>query len=1119
MKIYAFSTGMPKIWPPKKFLLVMKITAFLLLVVVMQVSATVSAQNINLSENNASLKKLFKEVRKQSGYNFVYTEGMLKNAKPVNIQIHSATLAKALDQMFSDQPLTYTISGNTVVVKEKEQSGNVKTVSSTPITISGTVTDEKGEPLPGATITVLETNASTSTDVNGHYKIVAEDKQTLVFSFIGYKKAQVVVNNNPVINVRLQTTSNVLNELVVVGYGTQKKVNLSGAVSVVGSKEIEDRPVTGTINALEGTVPGLTVISNNGQPGRDAGSINIRGESLNGVSPLVVIDGVISSTGDLNAINPEDIDNISVLKDAASASIYGNRADGGVILVTTKKGKKGTAQITYSTYVGKNKPVALPDYLPSWQAATLYNEARQNEGHAPVYTAAQIQKFKDGSDPYNYPNTDWLKLFYRGNGFQQNHYVGVSGGSDKTTYALSMGYFDENGITPKTNTQRYTARLNLNTQIKDNLSAFGYLSYTYQPLTEPQSSLSADQGFDQIIRQFNRISPIIPAYYQNGQYGHIADGSPLAWLNSPSYNDQNATNFQGSVGIDWTIIAGLHLKPTLNYKSTINQNKNFVSSIQYYNADGSLSGVPNISNSTDNYNSTTYVAPQLLLEYDKAIGAHNFKVLAGASQEYTGYYTLTGYRQGFLNNALSDLSVAPTTGETSTADSYQIALRSFFGRINYDYKGKYILEGDIRDDGSSRFAPANRWGVFPGVSGAWRISEEDFFNSLKSTVSNLKLRASWGKLGNQAITGVYPAIATISSGMNYPFGGTVIGGVAPTVGVDPSIVWEKTTQTDIGMDADFLKVFSLGVDYFVKSSSDALYQSSLPSTYGLTAPYVNGSSYQNKGWELALTYHDSAGDFHWNVMGNAAFVQNKVTSLGNNNAPQISGAYIKEVGQPQNSFYGYVAEGIFQNTAQVSAHASQTGISPNTAPGDLIYKDVNGDGKVNAQDRVVLGSHFPKVTFGLNLNVSWKQFDLAGFFQGAAGVKNYITGIALGQNGIATGKPTSAMLDSWSPSNPNATFPRLWLNYTQNNPSSVTSSFWVRNASYVRLKNLQLGYTLPVTWLQSIGVKKLRVYYSGQNILTFTSFYKWIDPEAPSGESGYDFPQVKINSLGLNVIF
>ncbi len=984
---------------------------------------------------------------------------------------------------------------------------------------------DNGQTLPGVSVSIKGTSTGVVSDKDGQYAIEVPAKGTLVFSSMGYDVQEIKTDGKTVINVMLTSSVKGLNEVVVVGYGTQKKANLTGAVSGITSAQIEDRPVTGVTNALEGTMSGVTIVSNNGQPGKDAGAINIRGiGTLNNTNPLIVIDGIISTPTDMNAINPDDIDNVSVLKDAASSSIYGSRAANGVIAITTKKGKKGTSQITYSDYFGKQSATALPDYLPSWQAATLYNQARVNEGGTALYTPQQIQTFKDGSDPFNYPNTNWLGLFYNGSGFQQNHYLGVNGGNDKTQYAFSVGYFDQDGITEKTNTQRYTTRLNLNTKVNDKLSAYANISYTYQPLTEPQSSLSADQSFSQVIRQINRISPIIPVTYANGDYGHISDGNPLAWVNSPSFNDQNAYNLQGIAGADWEIVKGLHLKPSLAYKLAQNKNDNFVSSIQYYNPDGSASGQANISNATDTYNSTTVVTPQVILDYGLKVGDHNFKALAGYSQEYTNYYTLSGYRQGFLNNALSDLDVAPTTGETSTSDSYEQALQSVFGRVNYDYKGKYLIEGDIRDDGSSRFAPNNRWGVFPGASAGWRISEEDFFAPLKSAVQNLKLRGSWGQLGNQNITVagtnyLYPYIPTVSAGQNYPFGGVVVGGVAPVNGANTDITWETTTETDLGLDADFLNnKLSLTADYYIKNTTGILYNLPVGGTYGLLPPVQNTSSVQNKGWEFGLTYHNRSGDFSYGVSGNISFVKNTVTSLGPSASPVINGATITKVGLPINSFWGYQSTGLFQTAAQVSAHATQNLGGP-TGPGDLIYKDQNGDGVIDGNDKVYLGSNFPKTTFGLNLNLGWKQLDLTAFFQGAANVQNMISGAILGQNGNAVGKPTSALLDSWSPTNTNTDFPRLWINYAQNNPSSNPSSFWVRNASYVRLKNVQLGYTLPKRWADAIGISKLRVYYSGQNLLTFTSFYKWVDPEAPLGESGYDYPQVKINTIGLNVTF
>lgn len=1110
-----------------KLFLIMRLSAFLLLVSILQVrAASTAAQTINLNASNASLTSVLKQIQKQSSFNIIYDAQMIKKAVAVNVHLNNVSLVNALEQCFQGQPFTYVVNDNTIIITPKKQEEKPAPA----IIIKGIVKDSKGLPIPGVSVKLKGTVIGTQTNTDGSYTITANNSNDiLTFSFIGFLTQEVAVGDKTRIDIVLVDQDSRLSEVVVVGYGTQKKANLTGAVSTVSSAQLENRPVTGVTNALAGTVPGLTIITNNGQPGKDAGSINLRGQSLNATNALVVIDGVISGTNELNNINPNDIDNVSVLKDAASASIYGNRASGGVIVITTKKGKKGTAVITYNNSFGKNTAVALPDYLPSWQAATMYDQALVNEGGTALYTNAQIQKFKDGSDPFNYPNTDWLKYLYSGNGFQQNHYIGVSGGSDKTTYSLSAGYFDQNGITPNTNTKKYTARLNLNTQLKDNLSAFGYFSYDYQPVSEPQNSRGSSPDFSQVIFQFNRISPIIPAYYANGQYGSISDGSPLAWLKSPSFNRQNYYNFQGSVGIDWEIIKGLHFKPSLNYKFNTNQNTNFTSSIQYYNAQGGTNGTANLASSLQEYGSFTYVSPQALLEYGTKIGNHNIKVLVGASQEYSKNYYLRGYREGFINSSLSDLDSAPPANQSTGSNTHDVALRSIFGRVNYDYKGKYLIEGDMRYDGSSRFAPDNRWGVFPGASVGWRVSEEDFFSSLKSTISSLKLRASWGKLGNQDLVNnnnpdasYYPAVATVSSGQNYPFAGTVIGGLAPINGVEPAIVWEKSTQTDIGLDADFLNVFSLTVDYFNKKTSDALYQVTLPATYGLNPPYVNASTSQNTGWEFALTYHDKAGDFSWNVTGNAALIKNKVLKLGTTNAPQINppnypNGIINEVGQPLASFYGYVAEGLFQNQAQVNAHASQAGLGTNIGPGDIMYKDLNGDGKIDANDKTVLGSNFPKVTYGLNLNLNWKEFDFTAFFQGAAGVKNYIQLVQLGQNGIATGKPTSAMLDSWTPSNPNATFPRLWITYGQNDPSSTVSSFWVRNADYLRLKNVQLGYTLPVNWAKKIGVKKLRVYYSGQNLLTFTSFYKWVDPEISAGQNGGGYPQLKINSFGLNV--
>jgi TonB-linked SusC/RagA family outer membrane protein len=1107
----------------KKIFMRVNITALIIVIGLVQASAATFAQKISLNEKNASLAKVISSIEQQSGYVFFYDNKDLAQ-ETVTVQLKDASINEILDECFKTLPLTYKIANKTIVLSKIEPTllDKLKSALSISTTITGTVLDEQNKPLPGVTVIIKGTSTGTVTDEKGKFSIAIANKDVvLTFSFIGYDAQDIKVDNKSVINITMVSGAKALNELVVVGYGSQKKVNLTGSVSTVNAEQLENRPVTGVANALEGTMAGVTVQPVSGQPGGDQGAITIRGTgTLNGgASPLVVIDGVNATTGDLGSINPEDIDNISVLKDAASASIYGNRAANGVIIVTTKKGKKGTAQVTYSDYFGKQKATALPDFLPSWQAATLFNQAQVNEGQTPTYSDADIQKFKNGSDPINYPNTDWLGLLYQGSGFQQNHYLGVNGGTDKTQYAFSLGYFDQDGIIQKTNTQRYTSRLNITTKINDRLSAYADLSYTYQPVTEPQNPYGS---FGQMISEINRISPILPLKNSQGEYVKDLDGSPIAWLNSPSFQNDDYYTLSGIAGIDWEIVKGLHLSPSLGYKLNLYQGNVFQSSLTYYNLDGSVSGSPTTSSASDYYTNTTDVTPQVLLNYGIKLGNHNIHALAGYSQEHIGYYALDGYGQNFINNDLSALDLLPQSQTHASSNANELAYRSVFGRVNYDYKGKYLFEGDIRDDGSSRFAPAHQWGVFPGASAGWRVSEEDFFTPLKSVVYNLKLRGSWGRLGNQSIGSNYPAISTLSTGgQSYAFGGTPVPGQAAVVPANPDLIWETTTTTDIGLDADLLKdKLSFTADYFVKKTTGLITQVPVAATYGNEAnePFVNDAGVQNKGWEFVLTYRDKVGDFAYNIAANTSFVQNKVTSLGGG-APEIGSGTITAVGLPINSFYGYQSLGIFQTQAQVNSAPSQSGISPHTAPGDLIYKDVNGDGKIDANDRVYLGNNFPKVTFGLNLNASYKSFDFTAFFQGAAGVKNTLGDNILGQISTSNGKPTAALLDSWTPTNTSAAYPRVLIDYSENNPASNPSSFWIRNASYVRLKNLQVGYTLPQQWANAIHIKKLRVYYSGQNLLTFTQFYKWVDPEIPMGEDGSTYPQVKVNSIGLSATF
>ncbi len=1109
--------------------LVMKLTAILLLSACLQVSATGFSQNITLAEKNVSLQKLFKQIHKQTGYQFFYEDEMLNKAGRINIDVKDASLEKVLAICFKDLPLSYSIANNAITVTPKNVDVVLQPQLPAINNIHGTVKDQKGDPLAGVSVIVKGTAKGTSTGTDGSFSIDANVGDVLKFSIVGYREKSVTVGQNNNISVVMEIEAEVGNEIVVVAYGTEKKADLTGSVASVSSKQIENRPITNITNALEGTVAGVTVVQNNGQPGRDAGTINIRGiGTLNNSNPMVVVDGMIST---MNDVNPNDIASISVLKDAASAAIYGSRAANGVIIITTKKGEKGAIRVNYSTYLGKQKPTALPDYLPSWQAATMYNEGLVNEGKTPAYTAQDIALFKNGTDPYNHPNTDWLGLFYKGSGIQENQYVNVSGGTDKTQYMFSFGYLNQEGNVKKTNAEHYTFRMNINTEVSKRISAFANISYSYEPFEEPASSYPGVPGFSQVLRQINRISPTIPYKYANGNYGYISDGSPMAWLESSSFNKMNPYRFRGNIGADLEIVKGLHFTPSFSYQLQTDYNKQFIADIQYYDP---VSGLPSFnqgpSRVTDHYDNAPVVTLQGLLNYTKSVGNHNFKILGGYSQEYDGYNQLEGYRQNFLNNSLSDLDAASTSGQTSEGYSTEVAWQSFFGRVNYDYKGKYLIEGNLRYDGSSRFDTANRWGVFPSVSAGWRVSEEGFFSPLKDVISNLKIRGSWGKLGNAQIGGNelasdYGYITTVSSGQNYIFGGAspaIAAGIAPVYGANTNLKWETTTESDIGLDAGFFQnKISLTADYFVRNTSNILLSVPVGAPYGLVAPTQNAGAVQNKGVELALGYKNKKGNFSYGVTGNVSFIHNEVTSL-DNTSPIISGGTIIKVGLPINAFYGYESQGLFQTSEELAGHATQSGGV--IAPGDIMYKDISGpdgkpDGVIDGNDRTYLGASFPKVAFGLNIVLGWKGIDFTAFLEGKAGVKNYVQGIMLGQLSQGAGKPTSAMLNAWTPTNTNASFPRLWVDYTQNDPSENPSSYWLRNASYLRFKNLQIGYTLPQSMTHHIGIQRARIYYSGQNIFTVTQFYKWVDPETVVGNNGYYYPQVKVNTIGINITF
>ncbi|MBN9381899.1 MAG: TonB-dependent receptor [Chitinophagaceae bacterium] len=982
------------------------------------------------------------------------------------------------------------------------------------ITVSGKVTNGETN-LENVSVKIPGSKEGTTTDAQGNFRISVTKGRKLVFSYVGYEEQSVTISQHDEIKITLKALeSNALNEVVVVGYGTKKKVNLTGAVSSISAKELKDRPITNLSAALQGTMAGVTVTVNNGQPGNDQGTIRVRGiGTLGNSDAMVMVDGIVSS---MNDINPDDIESVTVLKDAASASIYGSRAANGVILITTKNARKGETTAHYNMNIGKQSMTARPDFIDSWQASTLYNEALVNEGKSPKYSDAEIQKFKDGSDPEHYPNTDWYGLFWKGNGLQQSHSLDISGGTDKMQSYLSMGYLSQNGLVAGSSLDRYNTRFKTDLKINQRIKVSGNLSYSQQVFREPVSNIHG-LDFAQLIGTLNQTGRVVPNMI-NGYYGYSDEGNPIAVLKSGSHNFDKTHRLSAILQADVEVIKDLHVKPLLGYTANFIEASSRINDLQYYDP---TTGAPSLWEGPNIVaGNTTFLdnlTMQVLAQYDKSVGDHDFSVLGGYSQEHNKTDYLLGSRRGYLNNALDQLDAGPVTGLQNSGNAAEYALQSVFGRVNYSYKKKYLVEGNIRNDGSSRFAPNNRWAIFPSASVGWRISEESFFESAKKILSDVKIRASWGQLGNQNI-GTYPYQATIATGQNYTFGGQTVDGIAPINGVNANIKWESTTTKDIGLDAVLWNgVITFTGDYFIRNTNNILLPLPVANAFGLNAPVINAGSVQNKGVELTAGYHLRHRDFSFNAEGNISFIKNEITSLAGT-GPFPNGSTVQGEGLPINALYGWVAEGLFQSQADIDKHASQNGMGGPVAPGDIKYKDLNGDGVIDSKDRKYLGTYFPKLTYGLTISARYKGFDAVLFLQGAGDVKSFVSGRILGSLYDKDGDPTSIWLDRWTPTHTNASFPRVWNSNSQNDPAATPSSFWVRNAGYVRLKNVQIGYTLSSGFLARKGIK-LRIFWTGKDLVTFTKFYKWVDPEAPLGGNSYSYPMVKVNSLGINLTF
>ena len=1075
---------------------VMKLTSlFGVLCVSSAFAVNVNSQSlrVNIHANQKQAKEVIKQIEEQTDYLFVYNHDKVNLNNTVTIQANNETVAEVLNQMFAGTDIIYAMQGNNILLMQKDavvqQSGKV---------VTGTIVDPSGMPVIGANVMVKGTTNGTITDMDGKFSLEVEEGATLQISYIGYANQEIKVGNQKTLSIALKEDAEALDELVVVGYGTQKKVNLTGAVSNVKSDLLQNRTSSSPVNLLTGQVPGVTILQNSGQPGEDVGQLRVRGiGTLGNSDAMVIVDGVESS---FNNVNPEDIENISILKDAAASSIYGVRAANGVILVTTKKGIVGKPVVSYNGYVGWQSPTRLPNYLDSYDYAVLYNEAYSNDGLPVPYTEDELQKFKDGSDPDHYANSDWLGTLLSENGLFHNHHLSVVGGTESIKYSLATGYHDKKGLIPNSDYNKFNVRSNLDVKINNRLNVGLYLSAYRDRKTAPAACSISDLFYHAL-----REAPVAPIQFKNGNYGlFLNEHNSVAEARLGGKDQIYNNNFQGSAFFEYKITDDLILKG--NASSTFNSNNQhkFQETMKFYSAESEDPIKTTRSQAIDFEKKSWEVNLQAYLNYNKIWGKHSLGALLGYSQLYNQYRQFGASRKDLPeNNNLGEVNAGDITTQSNEGNMIEYALRSVFGRINYTFDDRYLFEANLRYDGTSRFPKNNRFGAFPSFSFGWRVSEESFYHA--EWMDNLKLRASWGELGNQEI-GNYAFYNTYIFGKNYSFGNTLAPGVSINDKMGNSfITWEKTKQIDVGVDASFWagKLNFTG-DFFVKNTSDILLDLPIPDIVGVDAPTQNAGKVRNIGMEMILTHNNQIRDFKYFASFNFSYVHNEITDLKQGDTPGRS------VGDPINNIYGYVCEGIFKDQEEIDLHPKQ--IMGDPVPGDLKYKDLNGDNIVDDKDRKSLGTYFPKINFGLRLGFEYKNFDFSTLLQGAA----MVDAIAREQVNFAFyngGKVVENYLDRWTPQNIDGKYPRLSMQNTQKN--WVTSSFWMQNASYLKMRNMQIGYAFPKSILTKSGISNLRFYVSIDNLFTISGFDN-VDPETPYGSY---YPLTKNYSFGVNVSF
>jgi len=999
-----------------------------------------------------------------------------------------------------------------------------------PGVVKGTVTDETGAPVIGASIIIKGTTGGTMSDEDGKFSINISPDGTLRVSCLGYISEEIPVKHRSDLPITLKEDTQLMDEVVVVGYSTQKKANLTGSVESVSGKDLVKRPVMNTMSALQGLAAGVTVTSTSGQPGKEDEVINIRGiGTLNNSNPLVLIDGVAST---MNAVSPQDIESISILKDAASAAIYGSRAANGVIIITTKRAGEGKFRVNINSNVAIQRLIRQPDFLGSIDYMQLYDLANSNDTRnvntgtpgGVIYGEDYIDNYRSKMDldPYNYPNTDWQKVTYKQPAVQHIHNLTLSGGTDKLRSLATINFTQQEGVFPDTYLKRYSARVNTDYKFNDQFSVSVDLSGRYSDVSEPSSDVGS------IIGAVRRTAPIYPWITPQGNPAYVQIGANSWALSQKDLKGYNSNKYQeamANVKLIYTPIKDLNVEFSYSPKFNFNTNKVYNNVVNFYDVDDNpINTVQTralVMRRYYDFNGDL----KFIGNYKKNINKHNIQLLGGFQQiNYYGDNTY-GRREG-SDFDYDQIDSFPVTNQSSGGNASEMALQSLFGRLNYDFAGKYLFEANVRYDGSSRFAEGHRWGVFPSFSAGWRITEESFMKDV-SWLSNAKLRASWGELGNQEVGSYYPFSMNINLAEPVVFNGNVNKGYAARDYAFRDISWETTRMTNVGLDLGlFNNKLNVTFDYYVRTTRDILMNLDIPSFMGYNnSPLRNAGKVENKGWDLSVSYNNKAGDVSYRITGNLSDVRNEILDMKGivNNFNDI---YTNRAGYAINSIWGLEAEGLFPSFEDAKNHPiTQLG---NLQGGDIKYKDQltvdtdgdgvpdAGDGIITSDDYVIIGNTIPRYTFSLDLFAEYKGFDLTLFFQGVGKRDGYLQGdLAWAFNNGA--KIQRWQKDGmWQEGQTNAKYPRMFISNSNN---IAPSTFWKQNAAYVRLKNLQVGYTIPRKALDRTFLDGVRVYFSAQNLFTFDKMTEGYDPEQHPTKAQNSVPLLRTFSFGLNVNF